>query len=388
MKDEIEKDFDQLFSNFSNRELSDSERDKRIEEIRNYLINHGGIVIAAPCQDGILLVSANPRGEKNIFQVYHRIALLGRGRARDCNNIHKMALLLAYGTGISLSKADISVENIVKAISEELDKHFNYLHPQYLRDGRGFYKADFMVAELGFSPKEDFLNMIYADGEIEFKEKFRLCLGILETPVVHGETIIKKKPIRNKDGNFEKDEKGIIKTQDVPCLVQTFSRPVSDGLFALIDELSDAKGFIKSVKEVALFVGVILRLLDERGGRLEMAYLDREMLNKAKSEERRFHHIWQRITVPDPYKPSDPWQDWKKFVAPVYKEAKAGKMSQKLKLLIDFYEIIEKESGPSMKSLLRRMELQKIYSANSNFIKNLFKNDESEPEKEDNNKEE
>jgi len=373
MKNELEKEFGQLFFN---RELNDVEREKRIVEIESYLIGQGGLIMAASCPEGILLVGANSQDEKSIFQVYHRIALLGRGRAKDCNEIHRLALSVAYGTGIALSKADISVADIVKAISEELDSNFSYL-----RGRRGPYKADFMVLELGFSPEEDFLSMLTFCGESSFKEQLRRSrLGIIEVPVIHGVLTTKKQLIKDKEGKVVKDEKGQIKTQDVPCLVKKFSRPVSAGIFALLDDIAAGGGLVESIREIALFAGLMIHLLDERGGNLEMAYLDREMLKKTKSEERRFHHIWQIVTNPNPNKPTNPWQDWKKFVAPAYKKAKEGKISPKLKILIDFYEIVEKELDSNQRNLFKEMELQKIYSANSDFVMNLF---ESEFKKED-----
>jgi hypothetical protein len=373
MTNDLEKEFGQLFSN---RELNDAECAKRAEEIENYLINHGGIIMAASCQEGILLVSANPQDEKGIFQVYHRIALLGRGRAKDCHEIHRLALSSASITGITLSKADINVKDIVKGISEELDSNFSYF-----RSRRGPYKADFMVLELGFSPEEDSFNLINFFGGLSFKEQSSQShLGIIETPIVHRVITTQKRPIKNQEGQFEKDEKGQIKTQDVPCLVARFSRPVTFGLFASIGDRAESRGIITSIRELALFVGLMFRLLDERMGSLEMVYLDREMLKKTKSEERRFHHIWQRITNPNPNKPTDSWQDWKRFVAPAYKKAKEGKISSKLKILIDFYEIFEKELDPNQGDLLKKMELRQIYLANYNFVMNLFA---SESKKED-----
>jgi len=71
-------------------------------------------------------------------------------------------------------------------------------------------------------------------------------------------------------------------------------------------------------------------------------------------------------------------------VAPAYKQAKEGKISSKLKILIDFYEIVEEEldpRDPGDGNLLKKMEPQKIYSANYNFVMNLFA---PESKKEDN----
>jgi len=373
MKNELEREFGQLFSN---RELSDTERQKRAQEIKSYFINHGGIIMAASCDEGMLLVGANPKDEKSIFQVYHRIALLARGRAKDCNEMHRLALSLAFGTGINLSKADIDVKDIVKGISGELDSNFNYF-----RGRREPYKADFIIVELGFSPKEDFLDMMNFCGESSFEDRVhQSCLGIIETPLIHQVIAKEKRPIKNQEGQFEKDEKGQIKTQDAPCMVQRLSSPVSVGIFSLIGDIVAGGGVVKSIREIALFVGLMLRLLDERRGSLEMVYLDREMLKKTKSEERRFHHIWQRVTNSNPNKPTDPWQDWKKFVAPAYKQAKEGKISSKLRILIEFYEIFEKELDPNQRDLLKKMELRQIYLANYNFVMNLFA---SESKKED-----
>ena len=374
MKNDLEKVLDQLFSN---RELNDAEAEKRALEIEGYLISRGGIIMAASCREGILLVSADPRDEKSIFQVYHRIALLGRGRAKDCNEIHRLALSSASITGITFSKADINVRDIVKGISEELDSNFSYL-----RSRRGPYKADFIVTELGFSPEEDFLDMINFYGESSFKEQSRQSrLGIIETPTIQRVITTKKQPVKDNEGKIVKDEKGNIKIQDVPCLVETFSRPVSSGIFALIGDIVAGKGVVESIGEIALFIGLMLRLLDERRGTLAMAYLDREMLKKTKSEERRFHHIWQIVTNPNPNKPTNPWQDWEKFVAPAYKEAKEGKISPKLKLLIEFYEFIEKEDKKNQEGILGILDAQARYRANYNFVMNLFA---PESKKEDN----
>lgn len=375
-----EDEGNKLNSLFSNRELNFFEREERSQEIVFYLANQGGLILAISCKDGILLTGISPANEKTVFQVFHRIGLLGAGKDSDCEAIHKIAQALALGTSLRFSKADIKAQDIAKRIAQELDQSFSYLHGR-----RGFsqpdpsnpiwpkvgpYKANFIIAELGFDAKEDFLDLISFYGDRSHaREISRSLWAVIELPrIVENITYVNvpiisvKKPVENKDSeikNGDNKEKDKIETQKVPIRMPEVDynyHPVMDGLCPIIVKFY-SHDRIWTIEEAALLVGLAIRILDERDGYLEMAYLDRAMLQKSKTEERQFHHIWKWIT--NPREISYAWQDWRKFVASAYNKLKKGELYPELKFLIEIYEGLKK-IGFDKKDELKKMKKQEL----------------------------
>ncbi len=350
----------QLSDMLLNKELTPDEKDKRAVSISNYLLGIGGVITAVSCQDGILLAGVNPDDKKTIFKVFHRIGLLGMGKIGSVKSIHKEALPLAVSMGLMLSKSDIKVQDITSEIAAKIEKNFNYL-----KSKEGPYKANFIIAELGFEIEKDILNFVDFTGEEISKRKlpdsgYPICIN--EIPMFEDFDMLIELPVLDENGNIKKgkDEKPEIENKKV-VKGRNFRWPITKGLSSIINSISPGDDDVLSVKEAALFVGAAFRLLDERGGRLEMAYLDREMLKKSKTEKRRFHHIWQWITNPDPDKNLDPWNDWEKFVAPVYKKVKKGELYPKQKSLIDLYEIFGKNKfDPKEKELIEKIQKEEM----------------------------
>ncbi len=369
-----------IFSEF-NQELSSKDREKRTQNINFYLANYGGVIIAMSCRDGILLSGINPNYEKTIFQVFHRIGLLGIGKESDCEEIHTLSEALAFNTSLKLSKADIKARDIIKEIAKKLDKNFSYSG-----SGEGSYKANFIIAELGFKPEEDFIDFVSFCGERSLKNKSNKNFGeISELPELISRIISKddlEKSIAEKTDISKKNKKVKENTADVEAkekeemvleLKISEEYPITKGLNFLINKFY-SQGIIFNIKEAALFVGLLSRLLNNRGGELEMAYLDRDMLKKTKTEERRFHHIWQRITNPNPYKPSDPWKDWKKFVASTYKKVKIGELYPGQEILIDLYEILEQtEFSRKEMELLKKVEREELARLMKGVLETKYK---------------
>lgn len=377
----MNKSEQELSELFLNRERTLEEKDKLTRVIENFLISKGGIVLAISCRDGILLVGVSPVGDQTIFKVFDRIGLLGLGKTRDYKAIHKLALSQAWGMSLNYSKADVNAENITEIIVDEIDRGFSYL-----KSPGGVYKAGFVIAELGFEQDEDFIGLItYVGGDSLSGIHQEKYLKIYQIPIIRnfivmdevdngndgnekdlivaeqtndkiGDELVKEGiELANKDikkNEQENDQQNLDKKTEPSTVVPKpkFQAKIIQeaGVLALeaINALANnfySENRIWSVKEAALFIGIMIRLLDVRGGNLEMIYLDREMLKKTKTEKRRFHHIWQRITNPNLYKQSDSWEDWKKFVTPVRRKIKKGDLYPDQKIFIELFEILEKE---------------------------------------------
>lgn len=342
---------------FLNRELTSREKDQRATLISEYLIVRKGIIIATSCRDGILLVGVNPDEEKTIFQVFHRIGLLSIGKIGDIENIHKNALIWAFGTGLQLSKSDIKLQDIAGKIAGKIENNFSYL-----RSEEGFYRANLIIAELGFKIEEDVICFIDYLGNKSLSKKVPdsdYLLAIHEVPLVDTRDTVIKRLVLDEKGNVQKDEGGNPKIKEELGVKYIFRWPVTEGLSSVIASVTPTREDLLDIKEAALFIGLVARLLNEVGGRLEMAYLDRTMLQKSKAEERRFHHIWKWITNPNPYESLDPWQDWRKFVASVYTKVKKGQLYPKQKFLIEIYEDLEKK-GFDKKNELQKMKKEEL----------------------------
>lgn len=363
---EIKQDMGQMGNLFLNRELNFIERQQQAQEILFHLAKQGGLIIAISCKDGILLAGLNPADEKTVFRVSHRIGLLGLGKDSDCKAIHGFAREIVLGAGLKWSKADIKAQDISKKIARELDESFSYLHNQKMildvsnpsQPKIGPYKAEFIITELGFDVEEDFVDLITFQGERSCKKKISGGLWAMsESPRIVEFTVYKEMPFRNNNDQKE----GGVKSRKIPILVGEIDEeyhPVMDGFCPLIEKFYSQES-VWTVKEAALFAGLVIRILDERGGRLEMAYLDRAMLQKSKAEERQFHHIWKWITNPDVFKSSDPWQEWRKFVAPVYNKVKKGQLYPEQEFLIEIYEDLKK-MGLNKKDELKKIKKQEL----------------------------
>lgn len=344
----VEKD---LFGLLAIRELSTEEREKIAAAIERYLLEKGGIVIAASCQDGILLVGVNPDCEQNLFQAFYRIALLGVGKFKDYKEIHNKIQVSAFRTGLRHSKADVDINEIIKNITEELEEKLNF------ETKRPPYKASFIITELGFKVEEDILEIVDFEG-LRTKAKYAITL---ETPMVLAAVEEVMKPI--------KDEKGKVKFEKVSEMRPVFEYPVGNVLGNLVKKVC-ADDYIWTIREAALFIGLIIRSLDSRGGKFQMAFLDRGILQKTKTEERRFHHVWNLVTNPKSFNPLEPWQNWKKFVAPVYNKVKKGELFPEQKNLIELFELIEEgKLDKKGKKLLKKIGKEHL----ANLIVGLFK---------------
>lgn len=351
------KEESQLDKLLFNRELTSAEKDERAALISGYLIARKGVIIATSCRDGILLVGVNSDEEKTIFQVFHRIGLLGVGKIGDVENIHKNALVLAFVTGLQLSKSDIKLQDIASKIAGKIENNFSYL-----RSEEGFYRANLVIAELGFKIEEDVIYFIDYLGNKSLSRKVPgsgYPLAVHEVPSVDKYNRVIKKLVLDKKGNMQKDEGGKPKIKEELGAEYIFRWPVTEGLSSVISSVTPDDEDILDIKEAALFIGLVIRLLNEGGGRLEMAYLDRTMLQKSKTEERRFHHIWNWITNPNSYESIDPWQEWRKFVAPVYTKVKRGQLYPEQKFLIELYEDLKKK-GFDKRDELRKMKKQEL----------------------------
>lgn len=359
---------------FLKRELSKEERKQRGFEIEDYLLSKGGVIVAISCKDGILLTGASPGDDPTIFDVFDRIGLLGIGSIRDCEAIHSLATGRAYGTMLMPSKADIDSRNIAKQISNEIDERFRYTGSQ-----RGPYKANFVIAELGFDREEDFIELInYFGGNEILSVPRRKFWKIYEVPTVFKFLVpeeqseetwnfiqanpniepeeVKNFVQANRKAEKKNDKEG--KSKGKMYEFKLYRVPMVDAFDCLFNGLY-SDGNIPTVQEAALFVGLLIRLFNERGGRLEVIYLDRNMLKKTKTEGRRFHYILNRITNSDPRKPSDSWQAWRKFVAPAYTKVKRGELYPEQKFIIDIFEDLEKK-GFDKKDELKKMKKQEL----------------------------
>lgn len=359
----------QLSNLFTNRPLNLIEREKRSGAIIFDLASLGGVILAISCKDGILLAGINPTNEKTIFQVFHRIGLLGIGKDSDCEDIHGLARSLAFGTGLAMSKGDISANDISKKIAQEVDNAFSYLswHREPSKLNMGPYKANFIITEVGFDPEEDFIDFITFYGERSYKRQVgRGLWAMSELPrlvegVIYQDVLVQEPAKDKKDKTKKNGEKDEVKIKQIPLNIVKVDpeyHPIIDGLGSVIDEFYSQDN-IWTIKEAALFAGLTFYILDERGGQLEMAYLDREMLKKTKTEERRFHHIWKWITNPNPYKLPDSWQAWRRFVAPVYNKVKRGELYPEQKFIIDIFEDLKKK-GFDKRDELKKMKKQEL----------------------------
>lgn len=333
---------------FINRELTDKELKERYKEVGNYMVKKGGIIIAISCHDGILLVGSSPDYEPIIFPVFNRIGLLGIGRTKDCQDIHRLSLRSALTTELDFSKNDVDIEEITDGITQEIDKALNYT-----KSPRGLYKANFIIADLGLEIKDDYIDIILFYGGNRLGQESILwgdvsCKNgwsIIETSIVKEKRIsfsektnksdnqkknkIKQQTVNKNKGDHPKKAKGIIKRY-----YRTF---VYNYLKNLIDPIySNGKAW--SIKEAAFFIGVSLLFLDERCGGLEMVYLDRDMFRRGN-----FYNIWQKITNPNPYSPSTPWEDWKKFTASIRKKIKNGEIYSEFKELVELLDMVFKK---------------------------------------------
>lgn len=349
------------------QELGLEEKEKIAAGIDKYLLDKGGIVIAASCQDGILLVGVDPDYEQNIFQVFYRTALLGVGKFKDYKEIHDKAQISAFRTGLRPSKADIDVHEIIKKIAEELEERLNF------RTRRPPYKTSFIITELGFNIEEDIVEMVDFEG---FRTKIKNAATIeIPIPLAVPKTVMK--PIMDKKGKFKTDETGKVQLEQVIEIIPMLKYPVGDALIDLAKKVY-VDDYIWTIKEAALFIGLIIRSLDPRGGKLQMAYLDRKMLQKTKTEERRFHHIWNWITDPKSLDPLEPWEDWKKFIGAVYNKVKRGELFSEQKILIELIELFESieegKIGKKEEELLKKIGKEHL----ANLIIELLKKEKGQ----------
>lgn len=358
----------------TNRELTEQEKEKRRENINSYLLKHSGVIIAISCKDGILLAGSNSQENQSIFPVFHRIGLLGIGRLRDCKDMHKYALRLALGKELAFSKADIDTQEITEGISEELEKSFSYL-----RSVRGLYQANFITAELGFERKNDYLGLALFDGRSKLQKITKgINYRIYEIPQLKETKIItlsdpaksqknSKAKKNSKTANYKK--KNPNEKQKVTRIIRKiYHLPATKHFRNLINSINSSNK-PWSVKEAAFFVGILLSFLNSHEGKLEMAYLDRNKLEKTNLGERRFYSIWRKVTSPNPYKPSDSWEDWEKFVAPVRRGIKKGKIYSEFKEFVELLDILKKENPRG----INNHEKEIIKNIERKHKKDLFK---------------
>lgn len=363
---------------FLKRELSKEERTQRALEINDYLLSKGGIIVAVSCEDGILLTGVSPDGDSTIFDVFDRIGLLGIGSTRDCEAIHSLAAGEAHSTMLMPSKADIDSRDIAKQISNGLDECFRYLGGQ-----RGAYEANFIIAELGFDVEEDFIEFInFSGGNKILNVPRRKFWKIYEVPTVLT-YIVPEEYLKEVLGLIQaNDKKGLKKVlsliqensekkkkddkKEKLYEVRKYEVPAIDAFNYLFNSLY-SNGSIPTVQETALFTGLLVRFFNQRGGRLEMAYLDRNMLKKSKTEERRFHYVLNWITNPNPHKSFEPWREWEKFVAPVYRKVKKEELYLEQKYLIELYEIFKKEKFDP-KELFEKLQKEEMFKLMSELL--------------------
>ncbi len=374
------------------KELNKKEQGLRDRQIKDYLSSKGGIIIAISCKNGILLFGVSPDGDPTFFDVFDRIGLLGIGNTRDCKVIHSLATGKAYSTMLTTSKADIDSREIAEQISNELDERFRYEGGQ-----RGPYKANFIIAELGLDAGEDFIELIDFSGGnealnvpkgklwkiYEVPTVFRVLAPkeqleeiysfLLANPEAEPEEV-KNFIQANRKAKKKDDKKGKGKEnenkedEEKMYVLELFQVHTTDALNSLFNSLY-SKGNIPTVQEAALFIGLLVRLFDERGGRLGMVYLDRNMLKKTKTERRRFHYILNRITSFDSRKPSDSWQDWEKLTAPVYRKVKKGELYPEHKDLIEAYEVFQKKKFNSKeKELFEKIQKKEMFKLLKGFL--------------------
>jgi len=355
-----------LQSLLRSREFSEADKEARARDIEEYLLARQGTIISISCKDGILMAGTNPDKEQSIFQVFHRIGLLAVGKRGDCKKIHHLALSAALGKGLEISKADIDIHEIIDNIAVEMGGNFHFDTP------RGPYKARFIIVDLGFNLENDVIGSIAFDGSKNIAVMpCRYLSSIIERPMPKQSMIKKLVAVLGEDKKFKKDEKGQILYEEKLVPRIRFEYPIGDALEKIFPLAMTEQNFW-SVKEAAFLVGLLIRLLDTNIGKFQMVYLDREMLNKTELGERRFYHIWKMITGPNPYKYSDPWDDWKNFVSDIYQKVKEGTMYPQYKTLVDAFEILEGVNIPEeTKQLLEKFGDDYLRNTVIDVLKNM-----------------
>jgi len=354
---EVAKELKLLLSDLvTNRELTQEEKKRRAFIIENYLQGTGGTIIAISCKDGILLFGVNPQGKQSILRVFHRISLLALGKSGDYKDIHLKGLISVLGRWLNRSSADIDVKEITEKIAQLIEKNFNHFKS---KRETGPYKANFIICELGFDADEDFISIIDFLGNKSIAKRTDKCnYAIVETPSIIFVPVKTKtaKSAENKDSG-----KTEFKFEDSVEIKPRLVYLVSD-ILELLTQVVYSGDEIWTIREAALFVGLILFLFNNREDNFEMDYLDRNMLKKTNLGNRRFHHIWNSITSPDPYCHSDAYQNWKKFTASLRKQLRKGRYRSEFKILFELLDILyeKKVNDKKKKELLEKMAKQDI----------------------------
>lgn len=353
-----------------NREITEEERNKKGLIIESYLQMTGGTIIAISCKDGILLFGVNPEGKRNIFRIFHRIGLLAIGKTSDYEDIHLRGLISVLSRWLNRSRADIDTREITDEIAQLIEENFNYFKSERKT---GSYKANFIISKLGFDIDDDFISAIDFEGtKSSDKGTVKCNYAIIEMPLVMM-VPVKEREFK-KPADDKKDGKTGLEFKEKTELRPKFLYPISEVL-ELLANIIYSQDDIWTIREVAFFIGSIVFFFNDLNkGFVEAEYLDRNMLKKTELGDRRFHHIWNSITTPNPYKKSDPYQNWKKFTAPVRKEIKKGeKYPSGLQLLSELLDVLygKKVKNEKEKELLEKIGKQGVTELLINTLKRM-----------------
>ena len=128
-------------------------------------------VVGLPYDDGAVLFTVCPHGQRKVYEVYDRLALGGLGHPADVERLRMMAINLAHTEGFTRSAADVTLQRLLNfAIAPQVKTAFDEVF-------RSPVIAKFLMVELDHSTDDTRFFTLNFDGNFASRDTFGVAAG-------------------------------------------------------------------------------------------------------------------------------------------------------------------------------------------------------------------
>ena len=137
-------------------------------------IARGRSLVAAVCQEGIVICAENPSTTlRKVSEIYDRIAFAGVGKYNEFDQLRIAGVRAADLKGFSFSREDVDARSLANQYAQILGQVFTHeMKP---------LEVEILVAEVGAEPAGDQLFHLLYDGTVIDENRFSVLGGDAET---------------------------------------------------------------------------------------------------------------------------------------------------------------------------------------------------------------
>ena len=137
-------------------------------------IARGRSLVAAVCQEGIVICAENPSSTlRKVSEIYDRIAFAGVGKYNEFDQLRISGVRAADLKGYSFSREDVDARSLANQYAQILGQVFTHeMKP---------LEVEILVAEVGAEPSEDQLFHLLYDGTVIDEDHSAVLGGDAET---------------------------------------------------------------------------------------------------------------------------------------------------------------------------------------------------------------